>query len=68
MTQQKVTRSLEIDPEEIDRVEAFIPALANDPLIRAAGKVTSARVLRVALAEGLVVLEERYDVMSPEPL
>lgn len=62
MTQKKLTRSLEIDPEEIDRIKALVPVMVEDPLVRAAGKVTEARVLRYALVKGLDVLEEVYEI------
>lgn len=51
--------SLRLAEEELDRADALMPALNAIPEL-AAARVTQAMVLRLAIAEGLKVLEGKY--------
>jgi hypothetical protein len=46
-----------------DRADALIARLAQHPELAAAGRVTRATVLRLAMMRGLALLEQEY----PEP-
>lgn len=43
------------------RADALIEAISNDPKTEGFGKVTRSTVLRLAVIEGLKVLEKRYN-------
>ena len=43
-----------------DRAQALVESVERDPKLSAVGRVTRAAVLRLAMAEGLTVLERRY--------
>ena len=43
-----------------ERAEALMPVIGAAPQFVAIGKVTKSMVLRLALMEGLAVLEKRY--------
>lgn len=58
--------SLTIDRDLAERVEVLVPAVAGDPRARAHGRVTRASILRLALLEGVEVLERRYGVTEPD--
>ncbi len=52
--------SLRITPGIIKRAEALRKMMGKDPTQAALGKITQSMVLKVALAEGLAILEKRY--------
>ena len=43
-----------------ERAERLAPAITDDPQYFAYGKIKKSMVLRLAVLEGLAVLEERY--------
>jgi hypothetical protein len=53
-TQLRLPRDL------LRRAEALVPVLAEDPELRALGRMTKTAVLRLALVHGLEALEQRY--------
>lgn len=58
--------SIRVPGTLVERIEAIVPALADDPTIIATkggtGGVGVSAVVRLALLEGLTVLEKRYGV------
>jgi len=46
----------------LDRVDELIPYIADDMEFAAMGRVSRSQVLRIAVAQGLKVLRERYEV------
>lgn len=55
--------SMRLPKDLLDRAKALVPVLAVDPA-HAVWRISQAAVLRLALAEGLAVLETRYPVAS----
>jgi len=54
--------SIRLQPSTIERLDALVPKIATDADVEAVmGKVQRSVVLRLALLEGLRVLERRYD-------
>jgi hypothetical protein len=53
-TQLRLPRDL------LERAEALVPVLADDPEVRALGRLTKTAVLRLAVLHGLEALEKRY--------
>jgi hypothetical protein len=43
-----------------ERAEKLIPCISNDPSTLALGKITRYTVLRMAIVEGMAVLENKY--------
>jgi len=58
VTKQAV--SVKLDTGALARADALIPALAADPILGSVVRASRAEVIRLALAEGLAVLEARY--------
>lgn len=58
------TLSIRVPGSLLERIEAIVPALAQDPTVIATkggtGGVGVSAVVRLALLEGLAVLEKRY--------
>ncbi len=52
--------SLRITPDTIKRAESVRKAMGKDQTQAALGKITQSMVLKMALVEGLAVLEKRY--------
>jgi len=61
---QDCTITIRLPAALVERVEALIPSLANDPAITAARGgsrgIGLSAVVRLALLEGLVILERRH--------
>lgn len=57
---ERVRLTMDFHPADVERAMALVPALEAEPVHRARGSVTRQDVLRVAVAEGLAVLEKRY--------
>ena len=51
---------LRVQPETIRRVDALRVKLPNKSDVVVIGRITRSGLLKVALAEGLTVLEQRY--------
>src|SRR5919109_437958 len=51
---------LRLPRELLERAEALVPVLAEDPEVRALGRMTKTAVLRLAVLHGLEALGKRY--------
>jgi hypothetical protein len=51
---------LRLPREVLARAEALVPILAENPELRALGRLSKTAVLRLAVLHGLEVLEQRY--------
>lgn len=49
-----------ITPELDKRVSKLVPKVAKDERLATIGRITKSTVFKLALAEGLAVLEQRY--------
>jgi hypothetical protein len=56
----KVIVNFRLPEEFVARLEALIPAVAADPDYATLGRVSTSLVYRVALLEGVKILEARY--------
>ena len=56
----KYQLSLYLDKRLVDRADALVASISQDAKLSAFGVVSKSNVLRLALAEGLDVLEARY--------
>lgn len=63
-----VVVTLRLPPEQLARLDALIPAMQQSPELGVFGKVSRADVARLALAEGLRILEARYNAQPPLPM
>ena len=53
---------LTLPQDLVDRAARLVPAMEQDVKVVAQGRVSRASVLRVAIAEGVELLEQRYGV------
>ena len=51
---------LRLTPELLHRAEALVRRVAKDPDVTVVGRVSRSLVFRLAIQEGLAVLERRY--------
>ena len=58
--------SVTLTGEMLERATALIPRLDSDPELGAIGKFTRHKVLRLAVAKGIAVLEEQYGKTKPK--
>lgn len=52
--------AIRVPPDALRRADTLRPRLARDQTLGALGKVTRSTVLKLAMVEGLAVLEQRY--------
>lgn len=64
-TVKKEPLHIKVDPATTARADALIPGLAADPVWGSVIRSSRAAVLRLAMVEGLTVLEGRYGIASP---
>jgi hypothetical protein len=67
----KTPTQLRLTHDLLERADALIAIMADDPEVRALGMPTRTAVLRLAIARGLQALERQYqapaDVAAPRP-
>ena len=60
-----VQTSMRLPSQLLERADKLIDSLQLDPSLAMMGKMTRSKVLRLALSEGLRVLEERHMTTDP---
>ena len=55
-----VNTQLRLPRQLLEQAERLVPVLADHPAIFGYGRISKAAVIRLALAEGLKTLEQRY--------
>jgi hypothetical protein len=63
---EKIGTSMRIPADLLKRADRLVPLLAAVPTVAAMGQVTRAKVLGLALAHGLAVLEAEYAKGKPK--
>jgi hypothetical protein len=59
--------TLRLPPDLLERAERLLPGLGRDPRLSALASLSRSQVLRLALLEGLQVLERRYRATERDP-
>ena len=60
-------KTVQLSDEEVERIVRLRPVIfEDDPAHRARGPLTDSDVIRIALIEGLALMEKRYGVDKPE--
>lgn len=53
--------ALRLAPDLIERADRLIETIGKDPTLSTVGEITRSTVLKLAIMEGLAVLEQRYE-------
>jgi len=62
MGEATISRSVEIPEEDMIALRALAPSMWQDAAIRAGGRLSDARLIRIAIYAGLAVLERQYRI------
>ena len=63
-----VQTSMRLPTTLLDRADELVDALRDDPTLAMMGKMTRSKVLRLALNEGLAILERRQEIPRAQSL